>query len=73
MRTSWPGRGRTGSIAPSASWASSTRHFERTSCEYAPYFFAELGNVAEAEEQAAIDAGEIRATGIRYVGTLGGA
>ena len=24
MRTSWPGRGRTGSIAPSASWASST-------------------------------------------------
>jgi SAM-dependent methyltransferase len=43
-------------------------HFERTSCAYAPYFFAELGNVAEAEEQAAIDAGEIRATGIRYVG-----
>lgn len=45
-------------------------HFERRSCELAPYFFADLGDVAEADEQAAIDAGEIRATGIRYVGAL---
>ena len=73
MRTSWPGRGRTGSIAPSASWASSTGTSSARRATYAPYFFAELGNVAEADEQAAIDAGEIRATGIRYVGTLAGA
>jgi SAM-dependent methyltransferase len=46
--------------------------FERRSCEFAPYFFADLGDVAEADEQAAIDAGEIRATGIRYVGGLAG-
>ena len=42
--------------------------FERGSCEFAPYFFADLGEIAEADEQAAINAGEIRATGIRYVG-----
>jgi SAM-dependent methyltransferase len=45
-------------------------HFERTSCALAPYFFADLGGVTEADEQASIDLGEIRATGIRYVGTL---
>ena len=45
--------------------------FARLSCEYAPYFFSELGDdVAEADEQAAIDAGAVSATGIRYVGTL---
>lgn len=44
--------------------------FERVSCEDAPYFFAELGDVGEPEEQAAMDAGEVRATGIRYVGAL---
>jgi SAM-dependent methyltransferase len=42
--------------------------FERRSCAFAPYFFADLGGVTEAEEQAAIEAGEIRATGIQYVG-----
>ena len=31
-----------------------------------PYFFAELADTGEAEEQAAIDAGQIRASGIRY-------
>jgi SAM-dependent methyltransferase len=46
--------------------------FQRTSCEYAPYFFADLGDIAEADEQAAIHAGEIRATGIRYVGAVAG-
>jgi SAM-dependent methyltransferase len=35
-----------------------------------PYFFAELAATSEAEEQAAIDAGQIRATGIRYAGSL---
>lgn len=33
-----------------------------------PYFFPELSGVAEQDEQAAIDAGQIRATGIRYAG-----
>jgi SAM-dependent methyltransferase len=39
-------------------------------CDYAPYFFADLGVGSEQDEQSAIDAGEIRATGIRYAGTL---
>jgi hypothetical protein len=34
-----------------------------------PYFFADLADTGEAEEQAAIDAGQIQATGIRYAGT----
>jgi SAM-dependent methyltransferase len=42
--------------------------FDVRECAYGPYFFAELG-FPEAEEQAAIDAGEISATGVRYVGT----
>jgi SAM-dependent methyltransferase len=32
----------------------------------APYLFAELAETSEIEEQAAIDAGQIRAIGIRY-------
>jgi SAM-dependent methyltransferase len=44
--------------------------FERTLCEYAPYFFADLAEGSEQDEQAAIDGGEIRATGIRYAGKL---
>ena len=35
-----------------------------------PYFFPDLGDITEATEQAAIDAGDIKATGIRYVGRL---
>jgi SAM-dependent methyltransferase len=42
--------------------------FERALCSHGPYFFAELG-IPEADEQAAIDAGEVRATGVRYLGT----
>jgi SAM-dependent methyltransferase len=42
--------------------------FERASCEQGPYFFADLGVSSEEEERAAIDAGAIRAGGIRYVG-----
>jgi hypothetical protein len=34
-----------------------------------PYWFAELPNTSEAEEQAAIEAGLIQAGGIRYVAT----
>jgi hypothetical protein len=42
--------------------------FDRRLCLYAPYFFADLSDPTEADEQAAIDAGQIQATGIRYVG-----
>jgi SAM-dependent methyltransferase len=35
---------------------------------YRPYFFADLAETAEADEQAAIDAGEIRATRLQVVG-----
>ncbi|MBA3280104.1 MAG: CGNR zinc finger domain-containing protein [Geodermatophilaceae bacterium] len=33
-----------------------------------PYFFSDLDNVSETDEQDAIDTGQIQATGIRYVG-----
>jgi SAM-dependent methyltransferase len=36
---------------------------------YGPYFFPELAGVSEAEEQAAIDAREIQANRIAYVGS----
>jgi SAM-dependent methyltransferase len=42
----------------------------RRLCAYRPYFFADLADTTEADEQAAIDAGQIQATGIHYVGTL---
>jgi SAM-dependent methyltransferase len=42
--------------------------FERVLCENAPYFYADIDGVGERDEQAAIAAGEITATGIRYVG-----
>jgi SAM-dependent methyltransferase len=34
-----------------------------------PYYFGDLPATSEAEEQAAVDAGQIRAGGIRYVAT----
>ena len=43
--------------------------FDRRSCTYGPYFCAELAGIAESDEQRAIDAAEIRANGVRYVGT----
>ena len=43
--------------------------FSRLSCSYGPYFFSDLAGTTEADEQAAIDAGQIRAAGIRYTGT----
>jgi hypothetical protein len=33
-----------------------------------PHFFADLDGVTESDEQAAIDAGLIRANGIHFVG-----
>ena len=44
------------------------RRFERVLCVREPYFFAGLADIPEADERAAIDAGEIRATGVRYAG-----
>jgi SAM-dependent methyltransferase len=44
-------------------------HFDRHLCVEAPYFFPDLADTSEAEEQAAIDAGQIRAGGIRYAAT----
>jgi hypothetical protein len=41
--------------------------FDRRSHEVGPYFFADLDGVTFADEQAAIDAGLIRPTGIRYL------
>lgn len=45
--------------------------FERLSCAHGPYFFADLMGTSAADEQAAIDTGQIEATGIRYTATLG--
>jgi SAM-dependent methyltransferase len=42
--------------------------FHRLMCQVGPYCFADLEGIAESDEQAAIDGGEIAATGIRYVG-----
>ena len=43
--------------------------FTRRDYAEGAYFFPDLAGVAHEDEQAAIDAGQIRATGIRYVGT----
>ena len=42
--------------------------FDPQSLTYGPYFFSGLAGISEDEEQAAIDAGEIRANRIAYVG-----
>jgi len=40
--------------------------FDRQTCHFGPYFFAGLGDTTMADEQAAIDAATIQATGIQY-------
>jgi SAM-dependent methyltransferase len=42
--------------------------FDRRLCGFGPYFFADLGDTPQPAEQAAIDAGQIQATGIWYAG-----
>jgi hypothetical protein len=42
--------------------------FDRQLLGYGPYFFADLAGVSEDDEQAAMDAGEIQAGRIAYVG-----
>jgi SAM-dependent methyltransferase len=46
------------------------RRFERVLYERGPYLFAEIAGTSPTEEQAAIDAGEIQALRIDYVGRL---
>jgi len=41
--------------------------FDRRGWGFGPYFFADLADTSEADEQAAIDAGQVQATGIRYL------
>ncbi len=43
---------------------------ERALLTHGPYFFPDLAGTTEADEQAAIDAGQIRASRIDYAGTL---
>jgi hypothetical protein len=43
--------------------------FHRRVYAEGPYLFPDLAGVTYADEQAAIDAGQIQAAGIRYVGT----
>jgi hypothetical protein len=43
--------------------------FTREHAADAPYLFADLADTSETEERAAIDAGQIRAIGIRYTAT----
>jgi hypothetical protein len=42
--------------------------FDTVRLSYGPYFFADLADTVEADEQAAIDSEQIAATGIRYQG-----
>jgi len=42
--------------------------FDQQLLGYGPYFFADLAGVSETDEQAAIDAGQIQAGRIEYVG-----
>ncbi len=43
--------------------------FDRVGCVAGPFFFSELAGVSEQDEQAGIDAGDVQASCIRYVGT----
>jgi SAM-dependent methyltransferase len=46
------------------------RRFERLECRRGPYFFSELSETSDADELQAIEAGQIRAARIDYVGQL---
>jgi hypothetical protein len=41
---------------------------ERRELEYGPYLFPELADITPSDEQAAIDAGSIRATRVDWLG-----
>jgi hypothetical protein len=42
--------------------------FDTRELRYGPYFFPDLAGISEADEQTAIDAGQIQATRIQYAG-----
>jgi hypothetical protein len=42
--------------------------FDRQLLTYGPYFFSDLAGISEDDEQAAIDAGDIQANRIAFVG-----
>lgn len=44
--------------------------FDGAKCTFGPYFFPDLTGTSEADEQLAINAGLIQATGIRYSASL---
>jgi SAM-dependent methyltransferase len=46
------------------------QRFDTRACVDVPYLYSDLPGEARSAEQAAIDAGEIRATGVHYVGRL---
>lgn len=48
--------------------AALTRHFDTVHAARGPYVFAALDGVSPADERAAIDRGELNATGIEFVG-----
>ncbi|MBA3232783.1 MAG: class I SAM-dependent methyltransferase [Propionibacteriales bacterium] len=45
--------------------------FNRAAVSETPYFFADLADTSQSDEQAAIDSGQLHATGMRYVGHRG--
>jgi SAM-dependent methyltransferase len=47
------------------------QRFDRRSCVRSPYYFPDLADTTESDEQDAIDAHEIQAGGIRFVGRPG--
>jgi hypothetical protein len=47
------------------------RRFDRETLSFGPYFFADLAATSEADEQAAIDAGLVKANRIQYAGRRG--
>jgi SAM-dependent methyltransferase len=47
-----------------------TRRYRSQSSTRGPYFFPDLDETTEADEQAAIDGGHIQAGGIRFVGSV---
>ena len=44
--------------------------FDRRQLSRGPYLFADLASMSAEDEQGAIDAGEIRATRVDYVGRV---
>jgi hypothetical protein len=69
MATSRPGPGRRGCTPGGDIVRDLDPRFDCQRYVEGPYFFADLADTSEAEEQAAIDAGLIQAGGIRYAAT----